>query len=322
MRKNVIRFTLCAWLSALCLPVGAQQAKKIPRIGLLISVSATATAPFIEAFRQALRDLGYVEGKNIVIEYRYAEGKLDPLPLLATELVRLNVDVIVTNASYAIDAAKNATKTIPIVFTAAQDPVGDGQVSSLAKPGGNLTGLSILAPELNGKRIELLKEAFPKITRIGRITRGGKRAKDDVAAAKAMGLQLQSILVKTADELESAFVEAKSAGVQALTFPSGIFLASNRARFIELSTKHRLPAIYPGAAYAESGGLMSYGPDLVYNSRRAAVYVDKILKGAKPADLPVEQPKKFEFIVNLIAAKLIGVTIPPNVLARADKVIK
>jgi putative ABC transport system substrate-binding protein len=200
-------------------------------------------------------------------------------------------------------------------------------VSSLARPGGNLTGLSILAPELNGKRLELLKKAFPKVTRVARITRGGgarteQRIKDDEVAAKALGLQLQSILVKSADELEAAFAKAKSTGAHALTFPPSTFLVTNRGRFIDLSAKNRLPAIYPGTVYAEAGGLMSYGPDLADNSHRAAVFVDKILKGAKPADLPVEQPMKFEFAINLKAAKQIGLTIPPNVLARADKVIR
>jgi putative ABC transport system substrate-binding protein len=227
----------------------------------------------------------------------------------------------------SIDATKNATKTIPIVFTSAFDPVADGQVSSLARPGGNLTGLSILAPELNGKRLELLKEAFPKVTRVARITRGGgarteQRIKDDEVAAKALGLQLQSILVKSADELEGAFTKAKSTGAQALTFPPSTFLVTNRARFIDLAAKNRLPAIYPGTVYAEAGGLMSYRPDLADNSHRAAVFVDKILKVAKPADLPVEQPMKFEFAINLKTAKALNLTIPQSVLFRANKVIR
>jgi len=305
----------------------AQQSAKIPRIGVLISSTASAAARRVEAIQRGLRELGYVEGKNIIIEYRYAEGKLEPLKELAAELVRLNVDTIVTDSSNAIDAVKSATKTIPVVFTAAIDPVADGQVASLARPGGNLTGFSILAPELNGKRLELLKETFPKVTRVARITRGGtarveQRVKDDEAAAKALGLQLKSILVKGADDLESAFDAAKSAGMQALTFTPSTFLVTNRQKFIDLSAKIRLPAIYPGTVYAEAGGLMSYGPDLLDNDRRAAGYVDKILKGAKAADLPVQQPMKFEFAINLKTAKQIGVTIPPNVLVRADKVIK
>ena len=305
----------------------AQQSAKIPRIGVLISSTASAAARRVEAIQRGLRELGYVEGKNIIIEYRYAEGKLEPLKELAAELVRLNVDTIVTDSSNAIDAVKSATKTIQVVFTAAIDPVADGQVASLARPGGNLTGFSILAPELNGKRLELLKETFPKVTRVARITRGGtarveQRVKDDEAAAKALGLQLKSILVKGADDLESAFDAAKSAGMQALTFTPSTFLVTNRQKFIDLSAKIRLPAIYPGTVYAEAGGLMSYGPDLLDNDRRAAGYVDKILKGAKAADLPVQQPMKFEFAINLKAAKQISVTIPPNVLVRADKVIR
>jgi len=305
----------------------AQQSAKIPRIGFLISSTASAAAPRVEAIQRGLRELGYVEGKNIVIEYRYADGKLEPLAELAAELVRLKVDVIVTDASNAIDAAKSVTKTIPVVFTSAIDPVADGQVASLARPGGNLTGFSILAPELNGKRLELLKEAFPKIKRVARITRGGtaraeQRVKDDEAAAKALGLQLQSILVKDADDLERAFDAAKKAGVHALTFTPSTFLVTNRQKFIELTAKIRLPAIYPSTPYVEAGGLMSYGPDLRDNDRRAAGYVDKILKGSKPGDLPVQQPMKFEFAINLKAAKQIGLTIPPNVLVRADKVIR
>jgi putative ABC transport system substrate-binding protein len=239
----------------------------------------------------------------------------------------MKVDLIVTDTSVAIDAVKNATKTIPVVFTLATDPVGDGQVASLAKPGGNLTGFSILAPELNGKRLELLKEAFPKITLVARITRGAsrqaeQRIKDDEVVAKGLGLLLHTILVKGADDLEGAFEGAKRAGAQALIFPPSVFLVTNRTRFINLTAKIRLPAIYPSTPYAEAGGLMSYGPDQIDNYRRAATYVDKILKGAKPADLPVQQPMKFEFVINLKTAKQIGLTIPPNVLVRADRVIQ
>jgi putative tryptophan/tyrosine transport system substrate-binding protein len=318
---------LFALLFAFCLPVQAQQPTKIPRVGFLASGLRSASTQRVELFQQGLSELGYVDGKNIVIEYRYAGGKLEPVAALAAELVRLKVDVIVTDTSVAIDAVKNVTKTIPVVFTLGIDPVQDGQVTSLAKPGGNLTGFSILAPELNGKRLDLLKEAFPKITRVGRITRGGtargeQRIKDDEVVAKGLGLRLQSILVKGADDLEGAFEGAKRAGVHALIFPPSVFLATNRTRFIYLTAKIRLPAIYPSTPYAEAGGLMSYGPDQLDNFRRAATYVDKILKGANPADLPVEQPMKFEFAINLKTTKQIGVTIPPNVLARADKVIK
>jgi putative ABC transport system substrate-binding protein len=306
---------------------GAQPQAKVPRIGFLASGLRSASARRVELFQQGLRELGYVDGKNIVIEYRYADGKLEPLAMLAAELVRMKVDLIVTDTSVAIDAVKNATQTIPVVFTLATDPVGDGQVASLARPGGNLTGFSILAPELNGKRLELLKEAFPKITLVARITRGAsrqaeQRIKDDEVVAKGLGLLLHTILVKGADDLEGAFEGAKRAGAQALIFPPSVFLVTNRTRFINLTAKIRLPAIYPSTPYAEAGGLMSYGPDQIDNYRRAATYVDKILKGTKPADLPVEQPMKFEFIVNLKTAKLIGLTIPPNVLVRADRVIR
>jgi len=242
-------------------------------------------------------------------------------------LVHLKVDVIVVDSSTAIDIAKKATKTIAVVFAVAIDPVGEGQVASLAHPGGNVTGLVGLAPELNGKRLELLKEAFPKVKRVGRLAWGRparqeQRFKEDELAAKGLGLQLQSILVKDADDLEKGFAVAKNAGVHALIFPPGQFLTTNLARFIDLTAKARLPAIYPGMVYVEAGGLMGYGPDPDDNFRRAAVYVDKILKGAKPADLPIQQPMKFEFGINLKAAKQIGLTIPPNVLARADKIIK
>jgi putative ABC transport system substrate-binding protein len=326
-RHSVLSFALCALLFALCLPAKAQQPAKVPRIGLLISASPSAAAPRVKAFQLGLRELGYVEEKNIVIEYRYAEGKLEPLPKLADELVRLKVDVIVTDTTNATGAAKSATKTIPVIFTSANDPVGDGQVSSLSRPGGNLTGFSLLAPELNGKRLQLLKEAAPKVRRIAFLTRvgtaiGEERFKGAEADAKRLGLQLQFLGAKGADDLESAFETAKRAGAQALIGHPSTFLVTNRSQIIDLAAKHKLPAIYPSASYAEAGGLMSYGPDVRDNSRRAATYVERILKGAKPGDLPVQQPTKFELVINLKAAKQIGITIPPNVLARADKVIR
>jgi putative ABC transport system substrate-binding protein len=305
----------------------AQQGAKTPRIGMLLANSVSASAARVQAMQQGLRELSYVEGKNISIEYRYADGKLEPLAELVAELVRLKVDVIVVDSSTAIDVAKKATKTIAVVFAGAIDPVGEGQVASLAHPGGNVTGLSGLAPELNGKRLELLKETFPKVKRVGRLawgrpTRQEQRFKEDELAAKGLGLQLQSILVNDADDLEKGFAAAKNAGVHALIFPPSPFLNTNLARFIDLTAKVRLSAIYPGMVHVEAGGLMGYGPDRDDNFRRAAVYVDKILKGAKPADLPIQQPMKFEFGINLKAAKQIGVTIPPEVLARADRVIK
>ncbi len=318
---------VAAMLLTVAVVAEAQQAAKTPRIGMLLANSVSASAARVQAMQQGLRELGYVEGKNISIEYRYADGKLEPLAELVAELVRLKVDVIVVDSSTAIDVAKKATKTIAVVFAGAIDPVGEGQVASLAHPGGNVTGLSVFAPELNGKRLELLKEAFPKVKRVGRLawarpTRQEQRFKEDELAAKGLGLQLQSILVKDADDLEKGFAAAKNAGVHALIFPPSPFLNTNLARFIDLTAKVRLPAIYPGMVHVEAGGLMGYGPDRDDNFRRAAVYVDKILKGAKPADLPIQQPMKFEFGINLKAAKQIGVTIPPDLLARADKVIK
>jgi putative tryptophan/tyrosine transport system substrate-binding protein len=305
----------------------AQQQGKIPRIGILISALPSAGARRVEVLQQGLRELGYVEGKNIIIDSRYAEGKPDALPALVDELIALKVDLIVADTSNATQAAKNATKTIPIVFTTANDPVGDGQVASLARPGGNLTGFSLLTLDLNGKRLELLKEAFPKITRVAFLpvtgeAIGEKRFKEAEIAAKELQLQLQRLSAKGADDLGSGFDAAKRAGAQAVIVHPSTFIVTNRARIIELAAKHRLPAIYPSTPYAEAGGLMSYGPDPLDNWRRAATYVDKILKGTKPADLPVQQPMKFEFIVNIKAAKQIGLTISPNVLARADKVIR
>jgi putative ABC transport system substrate-binding protein len=311
----------------------AQPSGQIPRVGFLISSTPTQAAPRVQALQQGLRELGYVEGKNILFEYRYAEGRPAVLPELVAELVDLKVDIIVTETSNAIQAAKNATKTIPIVFTTANDPVGDGQVTSLAKPGGNITGFSSLAPELNGKRLELLKEAVPKLARVAflmrtPVSRAGQRSvgelrfKDAEVAAKALGLQLQPLRAKGAEDLESAFAAAKSAGIQALMVSPSTFAVTHRKLIIKLATKHQLPAIYPGSEAAEAGGLMSYGLDYLDNHRRAAVYVDKILKGTKPADLPVQQPMKFVFVINLKAAKAIGLTIPPNMLVRAYRVIK
>lgn len=306
----------------------ARQPEKIYRIGILISVSHSIASQRIQAFQQALRDLGYIEGKNMLIEYRYAEGKPERYSELAAELVTLKVDIVVTDTSLVTQAAKNATKTIPVVFTAANDPVGDGQVASLARPGGNLTGFSLLAPELNEKRLELLKDCIFNLTRVAFLTRisgatAEQRFKEAEIAAKGLGLRLQFLDGKSTDGLESAFDAAKRSGVQAVLAHPSTFIV-HQTRIIELAAKHRLPVIYHRKHLAEAGGLMSYGPgtDIVDNYRRAAVYVDKILKGTKPADLPVEQPTKFELVINLKTAKQIGLTIPANVLARADRVIR
>ena len=324
---KLFRTALCALFFALCEAAQAQQPGKIPRIGILISASASNTTRRVQALQQGLHQLGYVEGKNIFIEYRYAEGKLEPLTDFADELVRLKVDVIVADTSVATQAAKNATKNIPIVFTAANDPLGDGQVASLARPGGNLTGFSLLAPELNEKRLELLMEVVSKLTRIAFLTRTGagtreQRFKEAEADAKRLGLKLQYIGAKDADDLGRAFETAKRAGVQAVLAHPSTFIITNRARIIELAVKHRLPVIYSGAEHAAAGGLMSYGPDIADNFQRAATYIDKIWKGTNPSDLPVQQPTKFELVINVKSAKQIGLTIPPNVLARADRVIR
>jgi ABC-type uncharacterized transport system substrate-binding protein len=327
MKAKILVYALPAIILVISHIAEAQQVGKIPQIGILISASRSIASQRIQAFQQGLRELGYVEGKNIIMDYRYAEGKVEAVPDLTDDLVRLKPDVIVTDTSMATQAAKNATKTIAVVFTAANDPVGDGQVASLARPGGNLTGFSLLAPELNAKRLELLKEVAPTATRIAFLTRLGtptaeQRFKEAEADARALGLRLQFLGAKSPDDLKNAFDAGKQAGAQAVIVHPSTFAVSNRTRIIELAAKYRLPAIYPSTPYAEAGGLMSYGPDIVDNYRRAAGYVDKILKGIRPADLPVQQPKKFEFIINLKAAKQIGLTIPPNVLARADKVIK
>ena len=313
-------------LFALSYSASAQQ-PTIPRIGFLITSSPSAIAPRMDAFQQGLRELGYVEGKNIVIERRHAEGKLDRLPALAVELVRLNVDVIVTSGPTATRPAKGATSTIPIVMTFDDDPVGSGFVASLARPGGNITGLSTLAPEISGKQLELLKEIVPRLGRVavmGTSTRQGtaQSLKEMEPAAGALAVKLQYLDIQNPKDIETAFRAAGKGRANALLVLQSPVFNSQRAQIADLALKSRLPATYPRREFVEDGGLMSYGVSISDLDRRAATYVDKILKGAKTADLPVEQPKKFEFIINLKAAKQIGLTIPPNVLARADKVIR
>jgi putative ABC transport system substrate-binding protein len=313
-------------LLAVAVIVEAQQPARIHRIGILIVSSASVYSARVEALRRRLRELGYVEGKNIVIEYRYAEGKGERLPDLVAELVRLKVDVIVTSGS-AILPAKKASATIPIVIASASDPVGTGLVSSLGRPGGNITGLSNMAPDLDGKRLELLKEAVPKVARVAFLwepdgTRGNLPLTEMEAAAKALGLKLLSLEVRSLDDFEGAFARAKKERAQALITTTGGRINTQQRRVLDFAAKNRLPAIYHYSEFVEAGGLMSYGPDNTDLWRRAADFVDKILKGAKPADLPVQQATKFEFLVNMNAAKQIGVTIPQKVLARADKVIK
>jgi putative tryptophan/tyrosine transport system substrate-binding protein len=324
-KRKLGGFALCAMLFALWLPVEAQQPKRVPRVGFLAAPSQSFFSARAEGFRQGLRNLGYIEGQNIVIEYRYAEGNLRRLRELAEELVSLKVDVIVASGAGGM-AAKNATQTIPIVFASVPDPVASGLVDSLAKPGRNVTGLSNLGPELSGKRLELLKETVPKITRVAFLwsSATGKSVteKETQAAAKALGLQFQSLEIHDSKNFDTVFEAAIKNRAQALlTMPSS-FLNTHQARIIEFATKNRLPAIYGEPEFVDAGGLMSYTPNSADLFRRAAIYVDKILKGVKPADLPVEQPIKFEFIVNLKAAKQIGLTIPPDVLARATKIIR
>ena len=306
----------------------AQQPKKIPRIGFLGATSPSVESARIEAFRQGLRELGHVEGKNIVIEYRWAEGKIDRLPDLAAELVRLKVDIIVTGGSTSTGAAKEATTTIPIVMAQVNDPVGSGFVASLARPGGNITGLSTLAPEISGKQLELLKEIVPKLSRVavlGTSTAPGnaQALKETELAAGALAVKLQYLDVLDSKDIETAFRAATKGRADAVLVLGAPVLISQRKQIADLAATSRLPAIYPWPEFVKDVGLMScYGVRVTDLYRRAATYVDKILKGRKPADLPVEQPIKFEFIINLKAAKQIGVTIPPNVLVRADRVIR
>ena len=327
MSKTIICLALSAVLFALSVSAEAQQPTKTSGIGYLATVSLSAIPARIKAFRQGLRDLGYVEGKNISIEYRFAEGKSDRLPGLAAELVHLKVDIIVTAGPPATRAAKEATNTIPIVMTNEADPVGTGFIASLARPGGNITGLSTLAPELSGKRLEILKEVVPKASRVavvGTSTAPGyaQVLKEIELAAGAFKVQLQYLDVLDPKDIETAFRAAKKKGADAILTLNSPILQSQRAQIAELAVKNRLPAIYYNSLYVEDGGLMYYGVNITDLDRRAATYVDKILKGRTPADLPVEQPIKFEFVINLKAAKQIGLTIPPNVLVRADKVIR
>jgi putative ABC transport system substrate-binding protein len=305
----------------------AQQPRKVPRIGLLTVNPPQAIATRLEAFRQGLRDLGYVEGQNIVIESRSADGKVERMPELVTELMRLNVDVIVTGGPAATRPAKEATVTIPIVMGFDSDPVGNGFVGSLARPGGNITGLSSLYREISGKRLELLKEIVPGLSRVavmGSSFEPGNAQilRDTELAAEAFWVKLQYLEVQNPKDIESVFRAASGGRADAVLMLVSPVLDSQRTQIAQLAVKSRLPVIHPQSEYVEAGGLMTYGVSITDLFRRAATYVDKILKGTKPADLPVEQPTKFELVINLKAAKQIGLTIPPNVLARADRVIR
>jgi ABC-type uncharacterized transport system substrate-binding protein len=305
----------------------AQQAKKVPRIGY-VSSGDPSTKPLLEAFRRGLRDLGYIEGKNILVEYRYAEGKPDEIPGLVTELVQLKVDLLVLGYLPAIHAAKQATKAIPIVMVTVVDPVANGIVDSLARPGGNITGLTRLTGDLKKRRLELLKEVVPRISRVGVLWDAGNENADIAfkeydAAAHSLKISLQSLAVRGPHpDFEGAFQAAAKERASALLTIRDALINLYRKRITERAIKNRQPSMYEGSEYIEDGALMSFSVSDAENYRRAATYVDKILKGAKPADLPVEQPAKFELAINLKTAKQIGLTIPSKVLARADKVIK
>ena len=329
MERRTFMATLAGGLLAAPLAAEAQQAAKVPRIGYLANNPA-GSLHLTEAFLQGLRDLGYVEGRNLVIEYRAAEGKWDRFPALAAELVALKVDVIVAANSLAVLPAKQATRTIPIVFTAVPDAVGSGFVTSLARPGSNVTGLSGLSPELGGKCLELLKQAVPGVSRVAVLWHPGaygERTEKDMlkaaeVAGRALGMRLHFVEARGPADFDRAFSDMTRARAGALTvLTSGMFF-NERRRLVDLAAKNRLPAVYLWREGVDAGGLMSYGANIADLYRRAATYVDKILKGAKPADLPVEQPTKFELVINLKAAKTLGLTIPPSVLGRADEVIR
>jgi putative tryptophan/tyrosine transport system substrate-binding protein len=330
MKKAAVPSILVAVvLLALGVIAEAQQPKKVSRIGYLVSSDSITESSRSEGIRQALRDLGYVEGKNIAFEYRYAEGKLDRFPELAAELVRLKVDVIVvTGGNTLIRAAKNATKTIPIVMVgSAPDPVEAGFVESLARPGGNVTGLALLVNELAGKRLELLKEAVPKLARVAvlhdpTLPPNLLELKGVQAAAPALGLTIQPWEVRGMDDFDKVFAVQNKQRPDGVYVIAGRLVTSNRKQIVGFTLKSRLPSVYPQREYIDAGGLIYYGANIADSYRRVGYFVDRILKGAKPADLPVEQPTKFELVINLKAAKQIGLTIPPNVLARADKIIK
>jgi len=331
MRKNILRLALGAMLLALSFPAEAQQPGKMPRIGYVSNrVKPTATAPDTVAvpFRQGLRDVGYIEGKNILVEYRYAEGKDERLPDLVAELIQLKVDVIVSATLRGIRAAKQATKTIPIVMVTTADPVAAGLVDSLARPGGNVTGLTRLTRDLSGKRLELLKESVPRVSRVGILWDASGQATDSglksyEAAARALQLEILSLaLVAPEPNFQAAFEVAAKGRANGLITSTGALTISYQKRIAEFANKNRIPSMCERSDYVENGCLVSYGADEREQYRRAAFYVDKLLKGTKPADLPVEQPIKFEFIINLKTAKQIGLTIPQSVLYRADKVIK
>ena len=329
MNRNIFTLVLSAFLSALCGSADAQQLKKMPRIGYLSAYDVASESSRVEGVRLALRELGYIEGQNIAIEYRYAELKRDRYPELAAELVRLKVDIIVVAGGFIpIQAVKNATKTIPIVMSGGGgDPVKLGLVESLARPGGNVTGITTLVADLGGKRLELLKESVPRLARVAVLYDPAvpiaRQVKNDLPVeARALGLTIQLWEIRVAEDLERVFAALNKKRPDGLYASASLAIAANGKRIADFALKRRLPSTYSDREAVNDGGLMYYGADLVDSYRRVASYVDKILKGAKPADLPIEQPTKFEFVVNLKTAKQIGLTIPPNVLASADRVIR
>ena len=325
MTKTILTWLLTTILLTASSFAEAQQQEKLPRIGFLSTAAHSSLSSRLEAFRQGLRELGFIEGKNIAIEYRSAEGKPNRLPELAAELVRLKVDCIVTAGETPTRAAQQATSTVPIIMTTVGDAVVLGFIASLARPGGNITGLTTISPDLAGKRLELLKETIPKLSRAA-VFSDPRSATTDLketeAAAQLLKVQLISLEVQNLDDLENAFRSSTKSRADAIVIGASGFFNTHQSRIVELAAKHRLPGMYIEQEFVLAGGLMTYATSIPDLYRRAATYVDKILKGAKPGDLPVEQPTKFELIINLKAAKQIGLTIPPNVLARADKVIK
>jgi putative ABC transport system substrate-binding protein len=330
LRFRTVELIITLALGILLAPLlaEAQQPKKIAKIGYLLPSTPAATAHLLEAFQQGMRELGYIEGKTVVLEIRYGEARFERLPELARELVGLKVDVIVTGTDVAIAAAKRETQTIPIVMGNSTDPVGTGFVASLARPGGNVTGVSSISPELSGKRLELLREVVPGLSRVAFLWNPDIRGavldyNETEGAARSLGMQVQSVEVVRAEDLDRAFSAITKDRAQALIMPAANPVGfANRGQIASFAQKNRLPSMYAQSEYVDAGGLMSYGPSTAEQFRRAATYVDKILKGAKPADLPVERPMKFELVINLKKAKQIGLTIPPSVLVRADKVIK
>ena len=327
MTRTITVLSLCVVLLAFTVPARAQQPTKVPRIGYLTAQTSSGELPRIDAFRQGLRALGYIEGQNIAIDFRFTDGKLERLPEVAAELVRLKVDVLIAISTNAAQAAKRATSTIPIFFMGVSDPIEAGLVDSLARPGGNITGLTNVMSVLSGKRLELLKETVPKLSRVAvlwdpRNPGSTTQWKESEIAAKELSLQLYSMEVSSADKYESGFKGATKAGNAALAVTLNPLVASNQKRVVDLAAQNRLPAIYTREDFVSNGGLMSYGPSYAADGRDAARLVDKILKGTKPAELPVEQPTKFELVINLKTAKVLGLTIPPVVLMRAEKVIK